>query len=401
MNAHVNASRFSRRALLKGGALTVGFALAGAARRSAQARKARRRATLDPKQVDAFLAVNADGTVTRLLRQGRSRPGPAHRDAADRRPRSSASASTRSNMIEGDTALTPDQGRTSGSNGIQRGGMQIRQAAATARKALIELAAQRLNVPADDLDRGRWRGAAEGRRRRRDVRRAARRQAVRPQARSQGAAQGSRGLHARRQVAAAARTCRRNAPAATSICRTSRVPDMLHGRVIRPPAIGATLVSVDESSVERSAGREGRADQGFPRRRRRGRMDRGRARRARSRRNGARAAACRRRTSSSTSLRADPFVADETLVNKGERRRALPADAKTLKATYFWPMQSHASIGPSCAVADVRADERDDLDRLAGHAWQSGDLRALPRPAARQGAADLSRRLRLLRHERP
>jgi nicotinate dehydrogenase subunit B len=53
--------------------------------------------------------------------------------------------------VEGDTALTPDQGRTSGSNGIQRGGMQIRQAAATAREALIELAAPRLNMKADDL----------------------------------------------------------------------------------------------------------------------------------------------------------------------------------------------------------------------------------------------------------
>ena len=28
-----------------------------------------------------------------------------------------------------------------------------------------------------------------------------------------------------------------------------------------------------------------------------------------------------------------------------------------MAASYFWPMQSHASIGPSCAVADVRADE--------------------------------------------
>ena len=28
-----------------------------------------------------------------------------------------------------------------------------------------------------------------------------------------------------------------------------RVPGMLHGRVVRPPAIGANLVSVDESSV--------------------------------------------------------------------------------------------------------------------------------------------------------
>src|SRR5258708_22428567 len=29
-----------------------------------------------------------------------------------------------------------------------------------------------------------------------------------------------------------------------------RVPGMVHGRVVRPPAIGATLVSVDEGSVK-------------------------------------------------------------------------------------------------------------------------------------------------------
>ena len=34
----------------------------------------------------------------------------------------------------------------------------------------------------------------------------------------------------------------------------------------------------------------------------------------------------------------------------------VPEGAKTLSASYFWPMQSHGSIGPSCAVADVRAD---------------------------------------------
>ena len=40
-------------------------------------------------------------------------------------------------LVEGDTALTPDQGPTAGSSGIMRGGVQIRQAAATAREALI------------------------------------------------------------------------------------------------------------------------------------------------------------------------------------------------------------------------------------------------------------------------
>ena len=57
------------------------------------------------------------------------------------------------------------------------------------------------------------------------------------------------------------------------------------------------------------------------------------------------------------SLREGPFNGDEVLINKGEAPAALPEGAKTLKATYYWPMQSHASLGPSCAVADVRADQ--------------------------------------------
>src|SRR5256712_9245787 len=55
-------------------------------------------------------------------------------------------------MIEGDTALTPNQGATAGSYGIARGGSQIRQAAATARQALLAQAAQRLGKPAGDLE---------------------------------------------------------------------------------------------------------------------------------------------------------------------------------------------------------------------------------------------------------
>src|SRR5204862_2838704 len=47
---------------------------------------------------------------------------------------------------------------------------------------------------------------------------------------------------------------------------------------------------------------------------------------------------------------------DETIVNKGDVPAALSGAAKQLTATYVWPCQSHASLGPSCAVADVRAD---------------------------------------------
>jgi CO/xanthine dehydrogenase Mo-binding subunit len=64
MNAHVKAHRFSRRALLKGGAITVGFAITGLPRARAQGAAAAAARNLDPKDVDAFLAVNSDGTVT-------------------------------------------------------------------------------------------------------------------------------------------------------------------------------------------------------------------------------------------------------------------------------------------------------------------------------------------------
>src|SRR5207237_5075556 len=42
--------------------------------------------------------------------------------------------------------------------------------------------------------------------------------------------------------------------------------------------------------------------------------------------------------------------------NKAAPDPPRPEGAKTIAASYCWPMQSHASLGPSCAVADVRAD---------------------------------------------
>jgi CO/xanthine dehydrogenase Mo-binding subunit len=47
---------------------------------------------------------------------------------------------------------------------------------------------------------------------------------------------------------------------------------------------------------------------------------------------------------------------DEVLVNRGDAAAALPSTANQLSATYAWPFQSHASLGPSCALADVRPE---------------------------------------------
>ena len=52
-------------------------------------------------------------------------------------------------------------------------------------------------------------------------------------------------------------------------------------------------------------------------------------------------------------LRANPST-PRTLKNKGDVDAAIAAAAKPMPRTYIWPYQMHASIGPSCAVADYR-----------------------------------------------
>jgi CO/xanthine dehydrogenase Mo-binding subunit len=232
--------------------------------------------------------------------------------------------------------------------------MQIRQAAATARKALIEIAAQRFNAKPEDLVAG----GGE----------------VRPKAGGAGISFanliGGRQFDLKLDPKAPLKDpasytivgkplARPDVPAkcfGTHLyIHDFAVPNMLHARVIRPAAVGAKLVSVDESSIknipsakvvrvkdllaivaddEWSAIRASRVlraqwseGTGLP-----------------------------AQADLAAALRADPGIVDETLVNKGSPAAQRPDGAKALTATYYWPMQSHASIGPSCAIADVGAD---------------------------------------------
>ena len=50
-----------------------------------------------------------------------------------------------------------------------------------------------------------------------------------------------------------------------------------------------------------------------------------------------------------------PKASKETL-NKGDAAAALTSAARKVEATYEWPFQSHATMGPGCAVADVHLD---------------------------------------------
>src|SRR5438874_2499264 len=140
--------RFSRRTLLQGGALSIGFAWFGAKPDRARAQDAAASAarTLSPEAVDAYFVINADGTVT--LYCGKVDLGQGLRIAIPQMAAEELGIGVdRIAMIEGDTALTPDQGPTGGSSGVMRGGVQIRQAAATAREALIRIAAKQSGRP--------------------------------------------------------------------------------------------------------------------------------------------------------------------------------------------------------------------------------------------------------------
>ena len=127
-------------------------------------------------------------------------------------------------LIEGDTALTPNQGPTAGSSGIMRGGVELRQAAATAREALLALAAERLQLPVAELTLadGEVTRCRRPQHRRRD---AAGRARLRRQDEPEGAAEASFAVRARRQATAAARRSRPRSPAATSTSTTTSFPE--------------------------------------------------------------------------------------------------------------------------------------------------------------------------------
>src|SRR5579872_531714 len=130
----------SRRGILKmaGGAIIVRFALGQSSNDPAAPAVAR---SLAPSEVDSFIAIHADGSVTIYTSKvdvGTGLTTAFRQTAAEEL----GIPVERFTVIEGDTALTPDHGGTGGSSGIPRGAADIRRVAATARQALIDLAAR-------------------------------------------------------------------------------------------------------------------------------------------------------------------------------------------------------------------------------------------------------------------
>jgi CO/xanthine dehydrogenase Mo-binding subunit len=109
-------------------------------------------ATIDPNQIDSWIAVNQDGTVT--MKVGKVELGQGTVTAALQLVADELDVPfDKVKFIQSDTWVTPDQGTTAGSQstGTQNGPAGIRQAAAEARLALLNMASAKLSVPASSL----------------------------------------------------------------------------------------------------------------------------------------------------------------------------------------------------------------------------------------------------------
>ena len=350
-------NKISRRDFVKAsGALVVSFSAVSFTEpfAAAQGPFETHRSHIDPEKLDSWLAVSSDGTVTAYT--GKCDFGQGMYTVQTQLVAEELSvALSNVKVIQCDTSVTPDQGTTSGSQSTPTNfnTRNLAQAAATAREALVAMAAKRLGVSADQLTI------------------------------ENGVVSAKSGQHVtyseliggKHFNIAVSSTAKRRSPTQWSVLgkpvpsldhialmtatfefvHNVRLPGMVHGRVVRPPATGATVASVDEKSVQHVPGlikvvvrnnfvgvvaeRQWQAAQaakdlkvtwepgpGLP-----------------------------AQKDFYDYMRKQPSR-DLMLINSKDVDDKLKASSRVLQATYSHPYQAHGSIGSSCAVADVQSD---------------------------------------------
>jgi len=348
---------FSRRSFLKGsGAVIVTFASAGVLDEVSGVLAQGFNGTGSP-QLDSWIAIGADGTVTAYT--GKCEFGQGLYTAQMQLVAEELCVPfNRVRLIQCDTSITPDQGTTSGqqSHPTNFNKTNLALAAATARETLVRLASARLNAPTQDLI------AREG---------AVSVKATPSRRVSYASLIGGKTFEVQLNPKAARIHPRDWTVLGTPVPRVDmramatgefefvhnvRVPGMLHGRVVRPPSPAATVMSVDESSVRGMPGlvkvvvknnfigvvanKPWQAAQIAEKLRVTWTP-------------GPRLSPQR---DAYQQIRKEPST-DTLLVDSGDVDQTLASAATVLRATYHHPYQMHGSIGTSCAVADVQADK--------------------------------------------
>jgi CO/xanthine dehydrogenase Mo-binding subunit len=259
----------------------------------------------------------------------------------------------RVNLVEGDTALTPDQGTTWGSLSIQVGGAQIRQASAAARAALLDEAARRLGTARDALTVADGVISGEGRRVGYGELVGGRRFSITLDPKQPVATKAPRDFKLVGQPVPRI-DIPGKAMGTFTYMQDFRLPGMLHGRVVRPPAIGANLESVDEGSIKdiptARVVRQGNflavvAENEWAAIKASGQL----------KATWSKWEGLPEQAKLFEHVRTTRIAKDEVTGDVGDTAAAMRADgARKLGATYDFAIHTHGSIGPSCAVAEFK-----------------------------------------------
>ena len=382
MSAGPTSPALDRRAFLKSGASLVfalgtagGVTIFPAGRAAAQTVDAAARA-IGPTSLDTWLSLDATGAVTAFfgkMDMGQGVDTAIAQVVADELDVDVARVS----IVMGDTHRTPNQGGASGSSGCRLGANALRNAAAEARRVLVARASERLGVPAEALRVADGRVVAAG-----DASRAVTygeliadgfateldwngrygnnlnvTGAAKPKSPSDYRVVGT--PVPRKDIAG-------KILATTEYCHHVRLPGMLHARTMRPPVANAVPVRVDEASIASVPGARVVRKGDFI------------AVVAPHEWHAIKAARELRVTWSETTppfprgdalfehIRAAPVASDSsrggfggagTPIDAAPTLAAIAASARRVEAEYEVPFQSHARMGPSVGVADVRDGE--------------------------------------------
>jgi nicotinate dehydrogenase subunit B len=347
MSAGMTVRPARRRFLQAGGALVVAFAIPRLSGAQGKAEGNLPGSLKKESWLDGWIRIAADGTITVLT--GKAELGQGIKTAIlQLAAEELVVAPSRIRLVTADTAQTADEGYTAGSHSMQDSGTAVRHAAAQVRTILLGLAAARLGVRADSL------AVQDGVIVAQDGRKL-----------SYGELVQGRELHRQAQPASDLRKPgqyrligkpfpRIDIPAKVSggpaYIQDLRLTGMVHARIVRPPSAAARLLGIDSAAVDKMPGvlktvRDGRFIGVLA-------VREYQAVRA----SAALSASASWDEPATLPAQADLYSAIEalpseatTILERGERATA----GRTLAARYRRPFQLHASIGPSCAVAQL------------------------------------------------
>jgi nicotinate dehydrogenase subunit B len=306
-------------------------------------------------RLDDWLAIEPDGAVTAF--SGKVELGTGVKTALAQIVAEELDVPLeRVHMVMGDTARTPDEGYTAGSMTISGSGTALRKAAAEARRAMLRLAAERLDAATKDLA----------------VRDGVIFMIRHPEhsvtyAELMGGKRFGLRVTDRAPLKSPAdyqivgtSTPRADLPAKVagrpSFVHDLKLPGMLHARLVRPPNPAAKLVRLDEDSVKQVPGlvkvvRLGNFVGVLAEREEQAILA------AKQLKVEWEEKAAYPRMQDLYAVLRDQPTQDSVLVQRGDFRKAFAGASTQLHSTYYQPFHAHASIGPSCAVAEVDGDQ--------------------------------------------